>query len=172
MAGIEDDYGGGYSSEGAGDFNPQDMLGGPQEQEAASASFPHDDALILHYVDKYGQEIEDLEESIKFILFKYESLATKSDADKTKSAKKFDIDLSLLQEILDAKKLMIESGAKKEKPKPTSIFDKNESGKMQYKFLKTVLADDYPIETEKQLEDLIRQKDETLRYHIVRNMAK
>ena len=35
---------------------------------------------------------------------------------------------------------------------------------MQYTFLKTVLADDYPIETEKQLENLIWQKDETLRY--------
>ena len=54
---------------------------------------------------------------------------------------------------------MIESAAKKEKEKakPTSIFDANQSGKMLYEFLKKdVIGDDFPIETERQLEDLIR----------------
>jgi hypothetical protein len=149
----------------------------PQESAWNSSDvFPSDDALILHFVQKYP-DVEDLDETIQDDILGEEFESVKEMASKKieKVAKRLGLSADLLREIIDAKQKMIEkeqekiSGKNKKQGTSGSIFSKNEGTQKNFKFLKDLLKDDYTIQNEFELENFIKRNDPKIRYLILKN---
>ena len=132
----------------------------------------------MHFVQKYP-EVDDLDETIQDDILGEEFESVKEMANKKieKIAKRLGLSADLLREIIDAKQKMIDNENKQDAGKKGSaasgsIFSKNEGTQKNFKFLKDLLKDDYPIKNEFELENLIVKNDPKVRYLILKNFQK
>ena len=117
--------------------------------------------MIVRFVQQYP-DVDDLDETIQDDILgdNFESVKAMAEKKADKVAKRMGLTVELLREIIDAKQKMLDRDEEKvagKKPKvgSGSIFAKNEGTQKNYKFLKDLLAGDYNIQNEFELENFI-----------------